>query len=85
MLVLVTASYINVYLVEGQIKAEIKIKIYVYFAGILVALAWFRPTWVWRYELSYVHMRYLPFNRVASWVYWDYRRDAVTTAPTESN
>jgi hypothetical protein len=48
-----------------------------YFAGILVALVWFLPGWVRCYELLYVHMRNLPFNRVASWVQWGYRRDAV--------
>jgi hypothetical protein len=39
-----------------------------YFAGILVALVWFLPRWVRCYELLYIHMRYNPFNRVASWV-----------------
>jgi hypothetical protein len=44
-----------------------------YFAGILVALVWFLPRWVWCYEL----LCYLPFIQAASWVQWDYRRDIV--------
>jgi hypothetical protein len=47
------------------------------FAGILVTLVWFLLGWVQCYDLLYVHMRYVPFNRVASWVQWDYHRDAV--------
>jgi hypothetical protein len=39
-----------------------------YFAGTLVTLVWFLPRWVQCYELLYVHMRYVPFNLVASWV-----------------
>jgi hypothetical protein len=40
-----------------------------YFAGLLIVLLWFLPRWVCRYELlySYVHVRYVPFNHVASW------------------
>jgi hypothetical protein len=34
------------------------------FAGILVAQIWYLPRWVCCYELLFVHMRYLPFNRV---------------------
>jgi hypothetical protein len=48
-----------------------------YFACILVVLVWFLPRWVWCYELLYVHMRYLHFIRIASWVRWDYSQDAV--------
>jgi hypothetical protein len=55
----------------------IYIYIYIYFAGVLVARVWFLPRWVRCYELLYVHMRYLPFNRAASWASRDYRRDAV--------
>jgi hypothetical protein len=45
------------------------------FAGILVSLVWFLPRWVRCYELLYVHMRYVPFNWVASSVQWDCRWD----------
>jgi hypothetical protein len=48
-----------------------------YFESILVAQVWFLCRWVRCYELLYVHMCYLPFNRVASWVQWNCCRDAV--------
>jgi hypothetical protein len=48
-----------------------------YFTGVLVTLVWFLPRWVRCYELLYVHISYVLSNRVANWVWWDYRRDVV--------
>jgi hypothetical protein len=48
-----------------------------YFAGILVGLVWSIPWWVCCYEHLYVHIRHLPFNRVASWAQGNYCQDVL--------